>query len=100
LQCLRLNKAPESHYTNYDAKNIDNVVSISGDIASSASVDTDMTVVLESAGEGLGDEVALEVGRWDGGGCACCSCEHVDELEDEEAREGATEVTNTARERC
>ena len=95
MQCLRLNKAPESHYTNNDAKDVDNIISISGDIAGTASVDTDMAVILESAGEGLGDQVALEVRRWNGGGCACCCSEHVDELENKEAREGAAKVANT-----
>jgi hypothetical protein len=92
LQSLRLDKAPESDYTNDDAKYVYNVISISGDIASSTSIDANMTVVLEGAREGFGDQVALEVGRWDGGRCAGCSCEHVDELEDEEAGESATEV--------
>lgn len=95
LQCLGLDEAPESDYTNDNAKDVDNIVSISGDIASSASVDTDMAVVLERARERLGDQVALEVRRWDGGGCACCSGEHVDELEDEEPGEGAAKVANT-----
>ena len=95
LQCLGLNKAPKSHYTNDNAKYIDNIISISGDIASTASVDTDMAIVLEGAGEGLGDQVAFEVGWWDGSGCACCGSEHVDEFEDEEAGECAAEVANT-----
>jgi hypothetical protein len=96
LQCLGLDEAPESDYTNDDAKHVDDVVAISGDVASSTSVDADMAVVLESAGEGLSDQIALEVGRWDRGGCACCSSEHVDKLQDEEARECAAKVANTA----
>jgi hypothetical protein len=92
LQSLGLDKAPESDYTNNDAKYVYDVITISSDIASSASVDTNMTVIFEGAGEGFGDQVALEVGRWDGGGCTCCGGEHVDEFEDEEAGESATEV--------
>jgi hypothetical protein len=99
LQSLRLNKAPESNYTNDDAEDVYNVISISGDIASSTSVDTDMAVVLEGAGKGFGDQVAFEVGWWDGGGCAGCGCEHVDEFEDEEAGKCAAEV-GYAESRC
>jgi hypothetical protein len=95
LQSLGLDKAPESDYTNDDAKYIYDIISISGDIASSTSIDTNMAVIFEGAGEGFGDEVALEVGRWDGCRCACCGGEHVDELEDEEAGESATEVGDT-----
>jgi hypothetical protein len=95
LQSLGLNKAPESDYSNDDAKYVYNVISISGDIASSTSIDANMTVVLKGAREGFGDQVALEVGRWDRGGCACCGGEHVDEFEDEEAGESATEVGDT-----
>ena len=95
LQCLGLNKAPESHYANDNAKHIDNIISISGDIASTASVDADMAIIFEGAGEGFSNQVAFEVGWWDGGGCACCGGEHVDEFEDEEAGECAAEVANT-----
>lgn len=56
-----------------------------------------MTVVLEGAGEWFGDQVTLEVGRWDGSGNTGGGCEHVDEFEDEEARECAAEVGNAGR---
>lgn len=95
LQCLGLNEAPESYDTNDDAKDIDDIISISGDIASATTVDADMAVILKGTGERLGDQVAFEVWRWDGGGCACCGGEHVDEFEDEEAGECATKVANT-----
>lgn len=95
LQCLGLDEAPESDYANNDTKYIHNVISVSGDIASATSIDADMAVVLEGAGKGFGDQVTFEVGRWDGGGCACCSGEHVDEFENEEAGECAAEVANT-----
>jgi hypothetical protein len=100
LQGLGFDEAPEGYYTNDDAKYVDDVVAIRGDVAGTAAVHTDVAVVLKSAGEGLSDKVALEVGRWDGGGCACCSSEHVNKLQDEEARERAAKVANTARDWC
>jgi hypothetical protein len=95
LQCLGLDKAPESYYTDDNAEHIDNIISIGSDAAGSAAVHANMAIVLESAGEGFGDKITLEVGRGDGGRCACCSGEHVDEFEDEEAGECAAEVANT-----
>jgi hypothetical protein len=92
VQSLGLDKAPESHYTNDDAEYVYNVIAIGGDVASSTSIDANVAVIFEGAREGLGDQVALEVGRWDGSGCTSCSCEHVDEFEDEEAGESAAEV--------
>jgi hypothetical protein len=100
LQCLGLDEAPESHYTDDDAKHVDNVISIGSDTAGSAAVHANMAIVLEGAREGFGDKVTLEVGRRDGGRCACCSGEHVDELEDEEAGECAAEVANTEGDWC
>lgn len=72
LQSFRLNKAPKSDYANDDAEHVYNVIAIGGDIASTASVNTDMAVIFKSAGKGGGDEVAFEVRGWDGRGCAGC----------------------------
>jgi hypothetical protein len=98
MQSLGLNKAPESNYTNDNTKHIDNIISISSNTAGTTSIDTDMAVILKGAGERFGDQIAFEVWRGDGGRCACCSGEHVDEFEDEEAGECAAEVANTGRE--
>jgi hypothetical protein len=100
LQCLGLDEAPEGDYTNDDAKHIDDVIAISGNVASTAAIDADMAVILKGAGEGLGDQITLKVGRWDRGRCARCSSEHVDKLQDKEARERAAKVANTTRDWC
>jgi hypothetical protein len=97
MQSLRLDKAPECNYTDNNTKHIDNIISISSNTASTASINTDMAVILQSARERFGDEIAFEVRRGDGGRCACCGGEHVDEFEDEEAGECAAEVANTGR---
>jgi hypothetical protein len=100
MQSLGLNKAPESNYTNDNTKHIDNVISISSNTASTASIDADMAVIFKGAGERFSDQVAFEVRRGDGGRCACCGGEHVDEFEDKEAGECSAEVADTGGEGC
>ena len=45
LQCLGLDETPESDNADDDAKYIDDVVTIGGDVAGTASVSADMAVV-------------------------------------------------------
>ena len=65
LQSLGFDETPESDNADDDAKHVDDVIAIGGDVAGAASVDADVAVVFESAGKGFGDEVAFEVGRGD-----------------------------------
>jgi hypothetical protein len=90
----RLNEPPESQHAHNNAQDVDDVVSVGGDVADAAAVEAAVPFVLERARKGLRDEGSLEevgFGR-QGGGRAGCLGEEVDGFEDEEAREGAAEV--------
>jgi len=73
-------------------------LTISTNVASPAAFDTSMLLSLQGAGKRLGDERAFEVCRGIGRGLAGSDSEHVDKLEDEEARKGSAEVADAVEE--
>lgn len=95
-QRLRSDEPDESHHAHHNANHIDDVIPIRVHPACSTTINTPMLVCLQRAVkrrghrrhavlEGLGE-------RWDRGRDAGGDGEVVDELEDEEAGEGAAEV--------
>lgn len=96
------NPGPDVHEESDDAKDNTNdihcVVTVMNHLASTAAVDTPLLVCLNSTREGLCDERALELGLQLGiAGLAGSVREGVDKAKDEESREGAAQVGNTAR---
>jgi len=73
-------------------------LTICADVTSTAAFDASMLLSLQGAGESLGDERAFEICRGIGWRFAGSDGEHVDKLEDEEARKSSAEVADAVRE--
>jgi hypothetical protein len=93
----RLNVSHKSDYANDNTQNIHNVITVPCDLVNTATVETSVLVCLASTSKCLGNGCAFEkasFGRISGWQTGSCS-EHVDSLENEEARESAAEVGYT-----
>jgi hypothetical protein len=94
----RLDELPKGEHAYDHTDDVRNIVSISIYVADAASLDTAILFGRESAGEGVCDERSAEVGgkggSW-GRRDARCDGKEIDELEDEEAREGAAKIRDT-----
>lgn len=98
LQRRRPYIRPKRHHTDDHADDVGDVIPIPLDHAFPTAVEASVFLCLESAGESRGDEVTLEgfqIRRRGRGRMAGGDGELVDELEDEEAGEGAAEVGDT-----
>lgn len=88
-----MNEAPESDGSNDNANDIGIVVAISGDVASSTTVDATVFFDFKNTGEWSGDRCDIRFEGADiGSRDACCLGEDVDEFEEEEFRECAAKV--------
>lgn len=90
----RLDEHEESNRADEHAQHVGDVIPVTADLTDAATVNTAVLLGLEGAGKGRGDEGVFQSvgGRSDGGWDAGGLGEEVDELEDEVAGEGTTQV--------
>lgn len=76
-------------------QDVHDVIAVGRGFTGAATRSASRLVRLENARKWGRNQVALEICRHGRGRYACCDCEHVDELEDEELGECAAKIRNT-----